>query len=129
LGDELIRPTKIYSESIRHLTRDLPIQGLAHITGGGIEENILRITPRACQVVLQRRSWEVPPIFDFLQRAGNISDNEMMRTFNNGIGLAAIAPEKATIEVLSRLSALNEKAFVIGEVAECRTPDNRCQWI
>ena len=116
-------------ETIRHLTRDLPIQGLAHITGGGIEENILRVTPRACQVVLQRRSWEVPPIFDFLQKAGNISDGEMMRTFNNGIGLAAIVPEKATIEVLSRLSALNEDAFVIGEVGECRTPDNRCQWI
>ena len=129
LGEELIKPTKIYSESIRHLIRDLPIQGLAHITGGGIEENILRITPRACKVVLQRRSWEVPPIFDFLQKAGNISDDEMMRTFNNGIGLAAIVPEKATIEVLSRLSALNEKAFVIGEVAECRSADNRCQWI
>ncbi len=129
LGAELIRPTKIYSETIRHLTRDLPIQGLAHITGGGIEENILRITPRACQVVLQRRSWEVPPIFDFLQKAGNISDDEMMRTFNNGIGLAAIVPEKATIEVLSRLSALNEKAYVIGEVAECRLTDNRCQWV
>jgi phosphoribosylformylglycinamidine cyclo-ligase len=129
LGEELIKPTKIYSESIRHLIRDLPIQGLAHITGGGIEENILRITPRACQVVLQRRSWEIPPIFDFLQKAGNISDDEMMRTFNNGIGLAAIVPEKSTIEVLSRLSALNENAFVIGEVAECRSTDNRCQWI
>jgi phosphoribosylformylglycinamidine cyclo-ligase len=129
LGDELIKPTKIYSETIRHLTRDLPIHGLAHVTGGGIEDNLLRIIPRACQVLLQKRSWEVPPIFDFLQEAGTISDEEMLRTFNNGIGLVAVVPDASTIEVISRLSALNEKAFVIGEVAECRQQNNRCQWM
>jgi len=120
---------KIYSETIRHLTRDLPIHGLAHVTGGGIEDNLLRIIPRACQVLLQKRSWEVPAIFDFLQEAGKISDEEMLRTFNNGIGLVAVVPDASTIEVMSRLSALNEKAFVIGEVAECRQQNNRCQWM
>jgi phosphoribosylformylglycinamidine cyclo-ligase len=129
LGDELIKPTKIYSETIRHLIRDLPIHGLAHVTGGGIEDNLLRIIPRACQVLLQKRSWEIPPIFDFLQEAGKISDEEMLRTFNNGIGLVAVVPDDSTIEVMSRLSALNEKAFVIGEVAECRQKNNRCQWM
>jgi phosphoribosylformylglycinamidine cyclo-ligase len=129
LGDELIKPTKIYSETIRHLTRDLPINGLAHITGGGIEENLLRIIPQACQVRLHKRSWEVPPIFDFLQQAGEIADEEMLRTFNNGIGLVAVVPDDATIEVVSRLSALNEKGFVIGEVAECRQQEDRCQWM
>jgi len=100
-----------------------------HITGGGIEENLLRIIPRACQVLLQKRSWEIPPIFDFLQEAGKITDEEMLRTFNNGIGLVAVVPDDSTIEVLSRLSALNEKAYVIGEVAECRHQNNRCQWM
>jgi phosphoribosylformylglycinamidine cyclo-ligase len=129
LGEELLRPTRIYSETIRQLCRDLPVHGMAHITGGGIEENLLRVIPRACQVVLQNRSWEVPPIFDFLQKAGNVSEEEMLRTFNNGIGLIAVVPEDAAAEVLSRLSALNEKAFLIGEIAECRSADNRCRWV
>jgi len=129
LGEELLRPTLIYSETIRHLKRDLPIHGLAHVTGGGIAENLLRIIPRACQVRLEKNSWPVPPIFRFLQEAGRIDEAEMQRTFNNGIGLVAVVPERATSEVLSRLSALNQNAYIIGEVTECRSETNRCEWI
>jgi phosphoribosylformylglycinamidine cyclo-ligase len=129
LGEELLKPTKIYSEAILNLTRDLALRGLAHITGGGIEENLLRIIPRACQVVLQKRSWEVPPIFHFLQEGGQVSDKEMMHTFNNGIGLVAVVPEKSAPEVLERIAGLNEKGYIIGEIGECRSSDNRCEWV
>ena len=129
LGEELLKPTKIYSETIRHLIRDLPIRGLAHITGGGIEENLLRIIPRACQIRLQKNSWEVPPIFDFIRAGGNIEEKEMLRAFNNGIGLVMVAPETSTQEVLSRLEALNERAYVIGEIADCKSALNRCEWV
>ena len=128
LGEELLRPTRIYSETVRHLMRDLPIHGLAHVTGGGIVENLLRIIPQACQVSLERNSWPVPPIFRFLQEAGNIEENEMQRAFNNGIGLVAVVPEKSTSEVLSRLSALNEDAYIIGEITECRSQTSRFEW-
>jgi len=129
LGEELLRPTRIYSQTIRHLMRDLPIHGLAHVTGGGIVENLLRIIPQACQVSLEANSWPVPPIFQFLRDAGNIDPNEMQRTFNNGIGLVAVVPERSTSEVLSRLSALQESAYIIGEVTECRSQTNRIEWL
>jgi phosphoribosylformylglycinamidine cyclo-ligase len=129
LGEELLTPTKIYAETIQSLIKDLPILGLAHITGGGIGDNILRIIPKACKVVMQKGSWDVPPIFTFLQEAGNISDKEMMRTFNNGIGMIAVVPEEAVQDVLGRLSAMNEKAFVIGEIVERKESDKRIEWI
>ena len=129
LGEELLRPTRIYAESIRQLTRDLIINGLAHITGGGLEENLLRIIPRACQVVLQKGSWEIPPIFSFLQQGGKVPAEEMMLAFNNGIGLVAVVPEDSTSDVLSRLEALGEKAYLIGEIGACRSDDKRCEWV
>jgi phosphoribosylformylglycinamidine cyclo-ligase len=129
LGEELLRPTRIYAETIRQLVRELPIRGLAHITGGGLVENLLRIIPRACQVVLQKRSWEIPPIFSFLQQGGQVSDEEMMLAFNNGIGLVAVVPEDSTSEVVARLETLGEKAFLIGEIAECRSQEKKCEWV
>ncbi|KPJ76015.1 MAG: phosphoribosylaminoimidazole synthetase [Deltaproteobacteria bacterium SG8_13] len=129
LGEELLRPTRIYAETIRQLVRDLPVRGLAHITGGGLVENLLRIIPRTCQVVLQKRSWEIPPIFSFLQKGGQVTDEEMMLAFNNGIGLVAVVPEDSTSEVLSRLETLGEKAFLIGEIAECRSEGKKCEWV
>jgi phosphoribosylformylglycinamidine cyclo-ligase len=80
LGEELLTPTHIYTEPIFGLIKDQPIHGLAHITGGGIVDNILRIIPKACNIMIRNGSWEVPPIFSFLQAAGKISDSEMMRT-------------------------------------------------
>jgi len=117
LGEELIKPTRIYSETIQRLLKDLPISGLAHITGGGIVENIVRIIPTSCKVVLKKESWDVPPVFPFLQKSGKISQKEMLRTFNNGIGLVLVVPERALEDVLERLSGMKEKAFVIGEIA------------
>ena len=129
LGDELLKPTRIYSETIQSMIRGLPICGMAHITGGGIGDNTARIIPKACGIVFKRDSWDVPPIFTYLQDAGNVEDREMLRVFNNGIGLVAIVPEHAVQDVLARLSAVNEKAFVIGEIVERKANDaDRVQW-
>jgi phosphoribosylformylglycinamidine cyclo-ligase len=129
IGEELIRPTRIYSELITGLSRDMPIHGMAHITGGGIIDNLLRIIPKTCQVVMKKDSWEVPPIFQYLKKAGNVSDIDMMRTFNNGIGLIVVVPEKKAQEILDRLAAMKEKAFVIGEIAEREKADDRLIWV
>ena len=129
IGDELLIPTKIYSETIHSFIKDMPIHGLAHITGGGIAENVVRVLPETCQAVIQTGSWDVPPIFHFLQDAGKISDREMRRTFNNGIGLVGIVPDNAAQEVLERLNAMNEKAFLIGEIAERKKTDDKIIWI
>ncbi len=129
LGEELLTPTRIYCSSVISLVRDLPIHGLAHITGGGIDENIIRIIPRACKVLIQRGSWEVPPVFQFLQKAGSISDTEMHRTFNNGIGMIAVVPEDSVQDVVDRLGAMGEKAFVIGEIASREGSETQVEWV
>jgi phosphoribosylformylglycinamidine cyclo-ligase len=129
LGEELLTPTRIYAETILRLIKDLPIHGLAHITGGGLTENIIRVTPKTCSVVIRKGSWQVPPIFSFLRQAGNLSDAEMMRTFNNGIGMVAIVPEHSAQETLDRLDAIQEKAFVIGEIRENKQSSDRVQWV
>ena len=129
LGEELLRPTRIYVETIRKMIRDLPVHGLAHITGGGLVENLLRIIPRACQVVLLKRGWEIPPIFSFLQEGGRVPEEEMILAFNNGIGLVAVVPADSATEVINRLEGLGEKAYLIGEVTECRSNDKKCKWV
>ena len=129
LGEELLKPTRIYSNIINSLTRDLPVLGLVHVTGGGIVNNLLRIIPNACQVLLNRGSWEIPPIFRFLQEAGNVKDAEMMRTFNNGIGLIAVVSAEVVEDVLERLNAMQEKAYVMGEIVERKQSSPRIKWI
>jgi phosphoribosylformylglycinamidine cyclo-ligase len=129
IGEELITPTRIYSETILSFLKELPIHGLAHITGGGLSENIIRIIPETCMVRIIKESWEVPPVFHFLKEAGNISEEEMMKTFNNGIGMVAIVPEKSAQEIMERLGAINEKAFIIGDIAERKTSHKQIKWI
>ncbi|NOY69569.1 MAG: phosphoribosylformylglycinamidine cyclo-ligase [Deltaproteobacteria bacterium] len=130
LGEELLVPTKIYSDTVMRLVKDLPIHGLAHITGGGIMENILRIVPSSCGLVIRKKSWETPPIFPFIQSAGKIEDHEMMRTFNNGIGLVAVVPDSVASDVVALLSGMNEKSWIIGEVVAQRKSDTgRIKWV
>jgi phosphoribosylformylglycinamidine cyclo-ligase len=128
LGEELITPTRIYVETIQALLRDLPIHGLAHITGGGIAENIVRVIPQGLSVFIRKGSWPVPPVFGFLQQAGKVPELEMMRTFNNGVGMVAVVPEGAVGDVLERLAAMNEKAFVIGEILDREETGARLLW-
>jgi phosphoribosylformylglycinamidine cyclo-ligase len=128
LGEELIVPTRIYTDTIQGLLRDQPIHGLAHITGGGMVDNIVRVIPQAFSVLIRKGSWEVPPVFRFLQQAGNVPEPEMLRTFNNGIGMVAVVPESAAPEILERLTAMNEPAFIIGEIIERKEAGERLVW-
>jgi phosphoribosylformylglycinamidine cyclo-ligase len=116
LGEELLKPTRIYAETVLNLLRDFPLKGISHITGGGLTANVPRILPKSCQAVIHRLSWPVPPIFPFLQEKGNIPDEEMLRTFNNGIGLVLVVDEEMVADVLLRLQGLNEQGYVIGEI-------------
>ena len=129
IGEELLVPTRIYSETIQHLIRDLPIHGLAHITGGGIDDNIVRVIPKTCKVVVHGDSWEIPPVFRFFQNAGNVTDEEMRRTFNMGIGMIAVVPEDAAQDVIQRLTAMEEKAMIIGEVVERDSSHTQIEWM
>jgi len=128
LGEALLTPTRIYVKTVQALIKDTPIHGLAHITGGGIIGNVPRILPEACGVLLYPESWETPSIFAFLQKAGEIPEEEMRRTFNNGIGMVAVLPEEALPDALVRLNGLNEKSFVIGEVVKRPEKGPRIQW-
>ena len=128
IGEELLTPTKIYVATIDSLLRGLPIHGIAHITGGGILENIIRIVPQTCSILIREGSWEMPPIFSFLKQAGNISENEMARTFNLGVGMIVVVPEYAVLDVIQRIEAMNEKAFVIGEILDCKLAGQRLVW-
>jgi phosphoribosylformylglycinamidine cyclo-ligase len=118
LGDELLKPTRIYVETVLNLLRDFSISGICHITGGGLSGNLPRILPRSCQAVIKLASWPLPPIFQFLQELGNIPLPEMLRTFNNGIGLVLAVPPEQETDVLLRLQGLKEEAFVIGDIVE-----------
>jgi phosphoribosylformylglycinamidine cyclo-ligase len=116
LGEELLEPTRIYKSAITNLRRDFSIYGISHITGGGFIDNLPRILPKQCKAVINTSSWTIPPIFHYLQKAGKISMREMMRTFNNGLGLVIVVKEEETSEVLLRLKAMGETAYHIGSV-------------
>ena len=116
IGEELLKPTRIYAKTILRLTRDFEIRGISHITGGGFTDNIPRILPKGCQALINRDSWEIPPIFGFIKEKGNIDEDEMYRTFNNGIGMVIVVSPNDVDDVLIRLRGLEEQAFVIGEV-------------
>jgi phosphoribosylformylglycinamidine cyclo-ligase len=128
IGEELLEPTKIYADVIRHLLRDFPIHGIAHITGGGIVDNLPRVLPSSCRARIQEESWEIPPVFTFLQEAGNLSKQEMMRAFNNGIGLILVVPERAAERILEFLVAMDEKVYLIGSVEERKEGDHQVTW-
>ena len=119
VADELLKTTKIYVKSVLNLLRDFSINGIAHITGGGLLENIPRVLPKGCKAVIRKGTWQTPAIFDIMQKAGNIDQNEMYRAFNCGIGMVLSVPAEQTDDILIRLSGLHEDAHIIGEIAKC----------
>ncbi len=129
LGEELLRPTKIYVKPVLNLTRDFNIRGIAHITGGGITENLPRVIPKGCKATIRRGTWEIPRIFSFLKEKGNISEEEMLRTFNNGIGMILVVRPKEVEDVLNRLNSLGEKAFVIGEIGKAEKEQEPIEFV
>lgn len=113
---ELLEPTKIYVNSVMDLISKFDIKAIAHITGGGLLENIPRVLPDGCKVIIDSKSWKKPRIMNLIQEVGNIDEEEMQRTFNCGIGLVLITPDNQKHRVLKRLDTLNQRAFLIGEV-------------
>ena len=116
LADELLRPTKIYAKAVMTLFEKFPIRGLANITGGGILENLPRVLPKGVEAVVRRGSWPAPPIFDLIARLGRISQAEMDRTFNNGLGMIAVVPPGHADAVVAHLRRLRTPAFLVGEI-------------
>jgi phosphoribosylformylglycinamidine cyclo-ligase len=116
IGDELLRPTRIYVKTVLNLMRDFDIHGIAHITGGGLLDNVARILPKGCSANIKMGSWKVSPIFELLQKWGGIEMPEMFRTFNCGIGMVLVVSAADVEDVLVRLQGLNEEACVIGTV-------------
>jgi len=116
IGEELLRPTKIYVRTVMNLLRDFTINGIAHITGGGLIDNIARIIPKGLAATICKGCWKIPPVFSFLKECGGIKDEEMLRTFNNGIGMVLIVSPDDEEEIHLRLKALEQKAVTIGEI-------------
>ena len=112
----LIEPTKIYVKSILSLVKNLPVHAISHITGGGLLENIPRVMPEHLTAKLDTNSWELPEIFQWLQREGNIEITEMYRVLNCGVGMIVIVPKESAKEAIKALNASGEKAWLIGEV-------------
>src|SRR5436190_4108361 len=116
LGEVLLEPTRIYVRSLLPLVQEGRIKGLAHITGGGLLENIPRVLPESCHAIVDTDRWVCPPIFGMLQDAGRIAPAEMARTFNCGIGMSVVLSSDAADGVQSTLEAAGEACFQIGRI-------------
>ncbi len=119
LGDALLAPTKIYVKPLVSLFKTEAgkgVKALAHITGGGLLENIPRVLPQELAVRLNTGSWPVLPVFHWMQQTGDIADDEMWRTFNCGIGMVIVVSKEASATIKSQLEASGETVFTIGEV-------------
>jgi phosphoribosylformylglycinamidine cyclo-ligase len=116
LVDRLMTPTCIYVKPLLTLIRALPVHGLAHITGGGLVDNIPRVIPDGLEVVLERSSWRREPVFEWLQAQGRVADQEMYRVFNCGIGMTVQVPANDAAKAIAILRDAGQEALVIGEV-------------
>ncbi|MGA7964936.1 MAG: phosphoribosylformylglycinamidine cyclo-ligase [Gammaproteobacteria bacterium] len=116
LTDWLLEPTVIYVRAIRALLETVPVSALAHITGGGLTDNLPRVLPKGCGAHIDTSAWPRPPIFDWLRERGDISEAELYRVFNMGIGLTVVLPSDATDAAIAALDALDLKAWPIGNI-------------
>jgi phosphoribosylformylglycinamidine cyclo-ligase len=120
LADELIRPSVIYAPTMRKLREKVDVHAFAHITGGGLPDNIARILPSHCDVVLWRGRWDEPRIFSEIQAAGDVADDEMAHVFNLGLGMVAVVPARDAHDALDAVRAAGQEAWIVGEVSEGR---------
>jgi phosphoribosylformylglycinamidine cyclo-ligase len=124
LGEELLKPTRIYARAVAALLAAYPykhiIKGIAHITGGGLVENVPRILPKGCSAKIEKGAWEVPPIFRMIKKLGRVTEDEMYRVFNMGIGMVIIVPEYNASRVVRRLKSAGCASSIIGEVRRGR---------
>lgn len=116
LGEELLIPTRIYVKSLLHMLGRVQVKALAHITGGGLVENLPRVLPMGCVAILSRGAWHVPPIFHLIRQSGKISEKEMFRVFNNGIGMVVVLEQEAAQDAMELLKGCGETPFLIGRI-------------
>jgi len=117
LGELLLTPTRIYVKSILQLTQYLPVKGIAHITGGGLLENVPRMLPNGLMATIETQAWSHPPIFDWLQQQGQLSHRELYRTFNCGLGMVICVAAAHQTTALDLLKQAGETAWTIGKIA------------
>ncbi|RMG31426.1 MAG: phosphoribosylformylglycinamidine cyclo-ligase [Gammaproteobacteria bacterium] len=122
LGEVLLEPTRIYVRALRALYEAVDVHAVAHITGGGLTENLPRVLPDGTQASIHQQSWTWPEIFEWLQAEGNIETGEMLRTFNCGVGMVVAVDESQAEAALQRLAELGERAWRIGRVVEAEGP-------
>jgi phosphoribosylformylglycinamidine cyclo-ligase len=122
LASAVLAPTRIYVKSLLALMQTLPIKGMAHITGGGLVDNVPRVLPQGVTAVLQKSAWPLPPLFQWLQRQGDVADAEMHRVFNCGIGMVVIVAEENVTRASELLAAHGETVYRIGRI-EARLAD------
>ena len=120
LTDSIMAPTRIYVKAVLDLIKQLPVKGLAHITGGGLVENVPRILPEQTMAVLHKDTWEMPPLFPWLQQQGNVADHEMTRVFNCGIGMVIIISPENAGQAMQSLQTAGETVWEIGEIKHRR---------
>jgi len=116
LADHLLEPTRIYVRSLLGLIRTSPPRALAHITGGGLPENLPRVLPPGTRAVIDPQTWLRPPIFDWLQEQGNVARDEMYRTFNCGVGMVLVVPADEADSVIQAMTNAGETAWHIGQI-------------
>jgi phosphoribosylformylglycinamidine cyclo-ligase len=116
VADELLEPSRIYVRPVLDLLAAVPVKAMAHVTGGGLTENLPRVLPEGCRARLDRRAWPVPPVFALIQEAGGVPESEMRRTFNMGVGLAIVVAPAAAGDATGLLRRAGERVFEIGEV-------------
>ena len=129
LGEALLAPTRIYVKSLLPLIGQMPIDGLAHITGGGISENIIRVVPEDLGLEIDLSAWKLPAVFNWLQTRGGIDEQEMLRTFNCGIGMVMLVAENSVDDICRELRQAGEPVHQIGRVIESPDPDSRVSYI
>lgn len=125
LGRALLTPTRIYVQTVQAVLATTTVHAMAHITGGGLPENLPRVLPAGCAAKLDTSAWTRPPVFDWLQREGSIDDMEMYRTFNCGIGFVLVVPQDELDNALRAFTARGEQALRIGEIVPAREGQTR----
>lgn len=117
LGETLLTPTRIYVPALLNLIQSVPVHGIAHITGGGIAGNLKRVLPKHCSAELNRATWPQPAIIDWLQQAGDIDDDELLRTFNCGLGMVVVVAAEQASAVQDVLNRHGEQGFIVGKIS------------
>ncbi|MCU7838949.1 MAG: phosphoribosylformylglycinamidine cyclo-ligase [Candidatus Thiodiazotropha sp. (ex Troendleina suluensis)] len=127
LGEALLMPTRIYVKPLLQLMQQVEIHALAHITGGGLPENLPRVLPPGCKAVIDSDSWQLPPVFGWLQTQGNVVNSEMLRTFNSGVGMVVCVAQADAQSSLQILNDAGETAWRLGTIESASDTDTNVE--